>query len=122
VLSAILVAGATTMLSLFGVTPAFADDLQSGQSAVVTGTEGRGLKVRAGPGMSHAILTTLNEGSSVQVAAGPVSDGDEVPAQPECHEDRLGDRALSDGRYGGQVDVGGRQRPAGLPGQGDGLL
>jgi 3D (Asp-Asp-Asp) domain-containing protein len=77
VLSAILVAGAATILSLFGVTPAFAADLQSGQSAVVTGTDGRGLKVRAGPGMSHAILTTLNEGSTVQVAAGPVSDGDD---------------------------------------------
>jgi 3D (Asp-Asp-Asp) domain-containing protein len=75
--SAALIAGAATILSLFGVTPAFADDLQSGQSAVVTGTDGRGLKVRAGPGMSHGILTTLNEGSTVQVAAGPVSDGDE---------------------------------------------
>jgi 3D (Asp-Asp-Asp) domain-containing protein len=77
VLSAILVAGAATILWLFGVTLAFADDLQSGQSAMVTGTDGRGLKVRAGPGMSHAILTTLNEGSTVQVAAGPVSDGDD---------------------------------------------
>jgi 3D (Asp-Asp-Asp) domain-containing protein len=77
VLSAILVAAAAAILSLIGVTPAFADDLQSGQSAVVTGTDGRGLKVRAGPGMSHAILTTLNEGSTVQVAAGPVSDGDD---------------------------------------------
>jgi 3D (Asp-Asp-Asp) domain-containing protein len=74
-LSAALLAVAAALFSLVGGTPAFADDLQSGQSAVVTGTEGRGLKVRAGPGMSHNIITTLNEGATVQVAAGPVSDG-----------------------------------------------
>lgn len=76
-LSAALVAGVATILSLVGVTPALAADLQSGQSAVVTGTEGRGVRVRSGPGMAHSIITTLNEGSTVQVAAGPVSDGDE---------------------------------------------
>jgi 3D (Asp-Asp-Asp) domain-containing protein len=90
-LSAALVAGAAALLSLFGVTSAFAEDLQAGQSAVVTGTEGRGVKVRAGPGMSHNIITTLNEGVTVQIAAGPVSEGDEdwyqlslsVPNKPE---------------------------------------
>jgi 3D (Asp-Asp-Asp) domain-containing protein len=65
------------ILVSLGAAPAFADDLQSGQSAIVTGTEGRGLRVRAGPGMAHRIVTTLNEGSTVQVVAGPVSDGDE---------------------------------------------
>jgi len=78
-LSAALLAGAAVLLSLIAALPAFAasDDLQAGQSAVVTGTEGRGLKVRAGPGMAHGIVTTANEGTTVQVVAGPVSDGDE---------------------------------------------
>lgn len=59
-------------------TPVFADDdLQPGQSAVVSGTDGRGLRVRGGPGMTHRILTTVAEGTSVQVVAGPVSDGDD---------------------------------------------
>jgi 3D (Asp-Asp-Asp) domain-containing protein len=51
--------------------------IQPGQSAIVTGTEGRGLRVRAGPAMSHGIVTTVNEGTTVQVVAGPVSDGDD---------------------------------------------
>jgi len=78
-LSAALLAGAAVLLSLVAALPAFAasDDLQVGQSATVTGTEGRGLKVRAGPGMAHGIVTTANEGTAVQVVAGPVSDGDE---------------------------------------------
>ncbi|MCC7372015.1 MAG: SH3 domain-containing protein [Chloroflexi bacterium] len=54
-----------------------ADALQPGQSAIVTGTEGRGLRVRGGPGMSHRILTTANEGALVQIIAGPVNDGDD---------------------------------------------
>lgn len=77
-LFAALVGAVALGLGFIGAPPAFADDdLQVGQSVVVTGTEGRGLKVRAGPGMSHGIVTTLNEGASVQIAAGPVSDGDE---------------------------------------------
>jgi len=65
-------------IGLVGAQPALAADaLQAGASAVVTGTEGRGLKVRSGPGMSHKIVTTVNEGTSVQVVAGPVSDGDD---------------------------------------------
>jgi 3D (Asp-Asp-Asp) domain-containing protein len=48
-----------------------------GQSAVVSGTDGRGLRVRSGPGMSHKVVTTLNEGTTVQIAAGPVSDGED---------------------------------------------
>lgn len=51
------------------------DSIQVGQSAIVTGTEGRGMRVRSGPGMSHRIVTTANEGTTVQVIAGPVSDG-----------------------------------------------
>jgi 3D (Asp-Asp-Asp) domain-containing protein len=76
-LSAALLAAAILLLGLFGTARAFADDadLQVGQSVVVTGTEGRGLKVRAGPGITHSIVTTVNEGTTVQIAAGPVSDG-----------------------------------------------
>jgi len=55
---------------------AFADStLQPGQSVVVVGTEGRGLKVRVGPGMAHRVATTIAEGNSVTIVAGPVSDG-----------------------------------------------
>jgi 3D (Asp-Asp-Asp) domain-containing protein len=54
-----------------------AASIAPGQSAVVTGTDGRGLRVRAGPAMSHKIVTTLNEGTTVQIMAGPVSDGEE---------------------------------------------
>ncbi len=62
----------------FSTSPAAAaEQLQVGQSAIVTGTEGRGLRVRSGPGMSHKIVTTANEGATVQVVAGPVSDGDD---------------------------------------------
>jgi 3D (Asp-Asp-Asp) domain-containing protein len=53
------------------------DGLQVGQSAIVSGTDGRGMRVRSGPGMSHRVLTTAREGTTVQVVAGPVSDGDE---------------------------------------------
>lgn len=69
--------------SLFNVRPAFAQTetvastLQPGQTAVVTGTEGRGMRVRVGPGMAHRVLTTANEGTTVQIIAGPVSDGDD---------------------------------------------
>jgi 3D (Asp-Asp-Asp) domain-containing protein len=78
-LLATLVLGVAALLSLVPALPAFAadDDLQAGQSVVVSGTEGRGLRMRAGPGMAHGIVTTLNEGATVQVVSGPVSDGDE---------------------------------------------
>ena len=51
--------------------------LQAGESAIVAGTEGRGLRVRSGPSMSQKIVTTVNEGTSVQIVSGPVNDGDE---------------------------------------------
>jgi 3D (Asp-Asp-Asp) domain-containing protein len=50
-------------------------DLQPGQSAVVTGTEGRGMRVRSGPGMGHKIVTTATEGTKVEIVSGPVNDG-----------------------------------------------
>lgn len=54
-----------------------ANDLTIGGSATVVGTEGRGLRMRGGPGMSHRIVSTAPEGASVQVLTGPVSDGDD---------------------------------------------
>jgi len=69
---------AALVLSTPAVSAVFADgDLQAGSSVVVTGTQGRGLRVRAGPGMAHRVVTTVNEGSTVQIAAGPVSDGND---------------------------------------------
>jgi 3D (Asp-Asp-Asp) domain-containing protein len=63
--------------SSFEIQPVGSTTIQPGQSAVVTGTEGRGLRVRSGPAMSHTIVTTTNEGTTVQVIAGPISDGDD---------------------------------------------
>src|SRR5215213_1008296 len=77
-ISAVMLGVASLVLGTLGTAPVYADDgLQTGQSALVTGTEGRGLKVRAGPGMSHGVVTTVNEGATVQISAGPVSDGDD---------------------------------------------
>lgn len=59
--------------SSFSVTPAFADELESGQSAVVTGTDGGGMRVRKGPGLSYGIVTTAKEGARVEIAAGPLT-------------------------------------------------
>jgi len=73
---ALVVATIVVFLGLAPALPAFADStFQAGQSVVVVGTEGRGLKVRGGPGMGHRVVTTAPEGSTVQVIAGPVSDG-----------------------------------------------
>lgn len=69
------VTGVASAQSSFEIQPGPATTVQPGQSAVVTGTEGRGLRVRSGPAMSHGIVTTANEGTTVQVIAGPVSDG-----------------------------------------------
>jgi 3D (Asp-Asp-Asp) domain-containing protein len=61
----------------FEIQQGSATTIQPGQSAVVSGTDGRGLRVRAGPAMSHRIVATVNEGATVRIAAGPVSDGDD---------------------------------------------
>jgi 3D (Asp-Asp-Asp) domain-containing protein len=68
-------ASGTPALAAFDIQPGSSSTIQPGQSAVVTGTEGRGLRVRAGPAISHKIVTTANEGTTVQVVAGPVNDG-----------------------------------------------
>ena len=67
-------AEAASAQSSFEIQPLGSTTIQPGQSAVVTGTEGRGLRVRSGPGISHGIVTTANEGTTVQVIAGPVAD------------------------------------------------
>ena len=63
--------------SSFEIQPIPSSTVQPGQSAVVTGTEGRGLRIRSGPAITHGIVTTANEGTTVQVIAGPVNDGTE---------------------------------------------
>ena len=71
---------AFVMLVVAGLAPERAwakDGLTIGETATVVGTEGRGLRMRSGPGMSHRIVRTAAEGVTVQVLAGPVSDGDE---------------------------------------------
>lgn len=49
--------------------------IQPGRPAVVSGTGGDGLRVRAGPSTAHRIVTTLSAGTIVHIVAGPVSDG-----------------------------------------------
>jgi 3D (Asp-Asp-Asp) domain-containing protein len=68
-------AGVASAQSSFEIQPTGSSTVQPGQSAVVTGTEGRGLRVRSGPAITHDIVTTANEGTTVQVIAGPVNDG-----------------------------------------------
>jgi 3D (Asp-Asp-Asp) domain-containing protein len=70
-------AGVVAAQTSFEIQPGSSTTIQPGQSAVVTGTEGRGLRIRSGPAMSHSIVTTANEGTTVQVIAGPVNDGDD---------------------------------------------
>jgi 3D (Asp-Asp-Asp) domain-containing protein len=69
------------VLALMGLLPPFSaladTTFQPGQTVVVVGTDGRGLKVRGGPGMAHRVVATVAEGGSVTIVAGPVSDGDD---------------------------------------------
>jgi len=51
-----------------------AEDLPVGATAVVNGTDGSGLRMRSGPGLSHKVLTVLAEGDRVLVLDGPVSE------------------------------------------------
>jgi 3D (Asp-Asp-Asp) domain-containing protein len=56
-----------------GTAPAFAEELDAGQTAIVTGTEGGGMRVRKGPGMSYGIVTTAKEGTKVEIIATPIT-------------------------------------------------
>ena len=66
---------ATPAMAALEIQPRPLATLQPGQSAIVSGTEGHGLRVRAGPATSQPIVRTLDEGASVQIAAGPVRAG-----------------------------------------------
>ncbi len=54
-----------------------AEEYAVGDSVVVADTEGSGLRLRSGPGMSHKVVTVLAEGSAAKVIGGPVVDGDD---------------------------------------------
>jgi 3D (Asp-Asp-Asp) domain-containing protein len=46
-------------------------------TAVVLGTDGSGLKVRSGPGVTYDSLGVLSDNTRVQITNGPQSDGDQ---------------------------------------------
>jgi 3D (Asp-Asp-Asp) domain-containing protein len=78
VMQAVTLALVASVLALWAPASAWArQELSVGDSVVVGGTEGRGMRLRAGPGMSHKILATIPEGSTVRVLGGPVADGDD---------------------------------------------
>ncbi|MCS7052017.1 MAG: SH3 domain-containing protein, partial [Thermomicrobium sp.] len=52
-----------------------ASGMGPGSAAVVAGTNGDGLNLRAGPGYQHAVLVVMPEGATVDVLAGPQQDG-----------------------------------------------
>lgn len=66
-------------LAAFFVAPGvgYADDgLRAGDTAVVAESNGDGVRVRSGPGVSYRVVKALDEGTSVRIITGPVSDGD----------------------------------------------
>ena len=68
---AILTVGWATPLA-GGVAPAWADDdVAVSRTAVVAGTDGDGLRLRGGAGLSNPVQGTLREGTRVQVVEGP---------------------------------------------------
>lgn len=54
-------------------TPLPAPTMGVGAIVQVTNTEGRGLKMRESPGVSSAVVRQIDEGTTLQVAAGPES-------------------------------------------------
>ncbi|MCX7623681.1 MAG: SH3 domain-containing protein [Thermomicrobium sp.] len=52
-----------------------ADYFAVGQTAVVAGTNGDGLNLRAGPGYDRTVLTVMPEGARVRIVGGPERDG-----------------------------------------------
>lgn len=71
----ILIAGLSVFGALAAQTANAADDLQDGSIAIVTGTEGSGLRMRAGPSVTQRVLKVIREGERVEILDGPVSDG-----------------------------------------------
>jgi 3D (Asp-Asp-Asp) domain-containing protein len=74
-IAALLVVAALSLATPSAV-PAFAAELETGQTAIVTGTEGGGMRIRKGPGLTHGIVTTVKEGTKLEIMAGPVHEGD----------------------------------------------
>jgi 3D (Asp-Asp-Asp) domain-containing protein len=72
-----LVAFATLTFTLPDLTAvARAAQRSLGDSAVVVGTDGKGVKVRSGPGLSYKVVGTIAEGEKVGVTDGPQTDDD----------------------------------------------
>jgi 3D (Asp-Asp-Asp) domain-containing protein len=55
-----------------------ADLLESGSTAVVTGGESAGVRVRSGPGTGNSIIATLNDGAIVTVTGAPQTNDDQA--------------------------------------------
>jgi 3D (Asp-Asp-Asp) domain-containing protein len=76
-LATIFVTAATLSLMLFHGTPAEAlAEAPLGDSAVVVGTGGSGVRIRSGPGLRYEILGVVPERTRVAVLNGPQSDGE----------------------------------------------
>jgi 3D (Asp-Asp-Asp) domain-containing protein len=74
-----LVAFAALTLALPDLTAVARAAQQSlGDSAMVVGTDGKGVKVRSGPGLSYKVVGTIAEGEKVRVTDGPQTDDDLV--------------------------------------------
>jgi len=71
--SAALFGAVAFLFHAAGTAPAFAEGLEAGQTAIVTGTEGGGMRVRKGPGTSYGIVTTAKEGTKVEIVAAPLT-------------------------------------------------
>jgi len=73
-IAAILMAGLSVFGTLAVHTANAADELQDGSIAIVTGTEGSGLRMRQGPSVTQKVLKVISEGERVEILDGPVSD------------------------------------------------
>jgi len=73
--AAILMAGLSVFGALTTQTANAADELQDGSIAIVTGTEGSGLRMRQGPSVTQKVVKVIREGERVEILDGPVSDG-----------------------------------------------
>ncbi|MFN0073413.1 MAG: CAP domain-containing protein [Chloroflexota bacterium] len=52
-----------------------AEGLAAGATAIVSGTDGSGLRVRSGPGQTNPALTTLRDGEQVEITGAPLESG-----------------------------------------------
>jgi 3D (Asp-Asp-Asp) domain-containing protein len=56
-----------------GIGPAFAEELEAGRTAIVSGTDGGGMRVRKGPGLSYGVILTVKEGTRVEIVTAPIT-------------------------------------------------